>query len=393
MGAGASSTTLNDKLTSATPEELVSVLRDLPASENSRIAAALEATADDGAAEDGARHVDPNAPPFYPVAPEDGELDKISCVTERLYLANWRGADDREKRKELAITHIVAVGTEFVDDDEHGASYWKKDITDDESSGEDMGASLRDAAGFIHNAISGGGRCLVHCAAGISRSATCVLAYLLLHTERSLRDAFALVIAARRPIWPNDGFMRALIALETAHRKPAPPSITIDEYTEWGDYEPPEPEEDTDTRSALPRFQRGATFVVVKERLKKATSEPDGLGVVAAAAMATAAITPAALGSQGSLGSLLSGASPSTSTSTDRRHSPMLRSPLSRSGRHQLAREASDGVVTGRKASSSPGVPVAEEEAAQEEAATAEASKSSPPKPLETASHGATTTK
>jgi protein-tyrosine phosphatase len=86
---------------------------------------------------------------------------------------------------------------------QHGASYWKKDITDDESSGEEMGASLRDAAGFIHNAISGGGRCLVHCAAGISRSATCVLAYLLLHTERSLRDAFALVIAARRPIWPN----------------------------------------------------------------------------------------------------------------------------------------------------------------------------------------------
>ena len=68
--------------------------------------------------------VDPNAPPFYPVSPEDGELDLISKVTDRLFLANWRGADDLKKRKELGITHIAAVGSEFMGDSEDGVTYW-----------------------------------------------------------------------------------------------------------------------------------------------------------------------------------------------------------------------------------------------------------------------------
>ena len=54
-----------------------------------------------------------------------------------------------------------------------------------------------------------------------------------------LSDAFADLIGARRIVWPNDGFMRALLALEVEVRGAA--SFTIEDYVAWGDYEPPTP--------------------------------------------------------------------------------------------------------------------------------------------------------
>ena len=183
-------------------------------------------------------------PPFYPVAPEDGELDEISEVLPgKLYLTNWRGAEDRTKLKQLGVTHVAAVGAEFVDDEHEGLKTWKVDIQDEESAREEMASALRDAANFIAesqaNAHSNGqtGSCLVHCAAGVSRSATCSIAYLILHEKLTLLDAFRTVVSARRSVWPNDGFFSALIELEKQVHGKA--SVTLEEYISWGDYEGP----------------------------------------------------------------------------------------------------------------------------------------------------------
>ena len=78
----------------------------------------------------------------------------ISTVMDGLYLANWRGADDKDRVKELGVTHMVAVGTEFVDDKMEGIIFWKKDIGDDEDAADEMANSLREVAGFIHKSIS-----------------------------------------------------------------------------------------------------------------------------------------------------------------------------------------------------------------------------------------------
>ena len=223
-------------------------------------------------------------PPYYPVAPEDGELNEINLIVEGLYLSNWRGAEDEAQLAELGITHIAAVGTEFTEDEEHGRTFWKKDISDDESAGEEMSKALRDVAAFQHKALKGGGKCLVHCAAGISRSATCVLAYMVIHRKQRLFDALGVVIGARRPIWPNDGFMKALIALEAEVRK-GPPSIAIEDYIQWGDYELPPPSPDVavvenspspplSSRPAMPRLMRGPTFVDESTRESCRTESP-----------------------------------------------------------------------------------------------------------------------
>ena len=51
-----------------------------------------------------------------------------------------------------------------------------------------------------------------HCAAGISRSATMMLAVLMRVQRMSLISAFSLLHSKRPVVWPNRSFMRQLIA-------------------------------------------------------------------------------------------------------------------------------------------------------------------------------------
>jgi protein-tyrosine phosphatase len=71
-------------------------------------------------------------------------------------------------------------------------------------------------------------RCLVHCAAGVSRSPTIVLAYLIVEEKMTLREAFDLV-AARRFVLPNEGFMGRLMELEVKERGGAP-SVSMSDF-------------------------------------------------------------------------------------------------------------------------------------------------------------------
>ena len=53
----------------------------------------------------------------------------------------------------------------------------------------------------------------MHCQMGVSRSATVVLAYLMLHRDMSLMSA-ARAVRAKREIFPNEGFLKQLCMLE-----------------------------------------------------------------------------------------------------------------------------------------------------------------------------------
>ena len=62
------------------------------------------------------------------------------------------------------------------------------------------------------------GRILVHCAVGVSRSATLVLAYLMLYHRLTLVEAIKKV-KDHRGIIPNRGFLRQLLALDRRLRQ------------------------------------------------------------------------------------------------------------------------------------------------------------------------------
>ncbi|CAJ0964622.1 unnamed protein product [Ranitomeya imitator] len=62
-------------------------------------------------------------------------------------------------------------------------------------------------------------RLLVHCVVGISRSATLVLAYLMIHHQISLIQAIR-TVQEKRWISPNTGFLRQLMHLGEELRQP-----------------------------------------------------------------------------------------------------------------------------------------------------------------------------
>ena len=68
-----------------------------------------------------------------------------------------------------------------------------------------------DCIGFIKQAIGKGGRVLVHCFAGVSRSAAVVIAYLMQEHGLSVHSAYSLVRSKRPYIKPNEGFHDQLI--------------------------------------------------------------------------------------------------------------------------------------------------------------------------------------
>ena len=57
--------------------------------------------------------------------------------------------------------------------------------------------------------------CLVHCFAGMSRSATAVIVYLMLKRNMRLDEAYLLVKKGRPAIHPNDGFFKQMMELDT----------------------------------------------------------------------------------------------------------------------------------------------------------------------------------
>uniref|UniRef100_A0A0N5ADG3 Protein-tyrosine-phosphatase n=1 Tax=Syphacia muris TaxID=451379 RepID=A0A0N5ADG3_9BILA len=82
----------------------------------------------------------------------------------------------------------------------------------------------------IHAELADKGNVLIHCVAGVSRSATLCLAYLTKYHCKSLRDAYHLMASKRPMVRPVIGFWRQLIAFEEEIKKvPASVRLIVDE--------------------------------------------------------------------------------------------------------------------------------------------------------------------
>ena len=76
---------------------------------------------------------------------------------------------------------------------------------------------LAPARDFIGAAHKEGRAVLVHCMAGVNRSATLVVAHLLLRERRGLLEIFAECVAARHSILQNVSFQLQLCELAAKH--------------------------------------------------------------------------------------------------------------------------------------------------------------------------------
>lgn len=127
-----------------------------------------------------------------------------------VYLGKSNSALHLPTLQALNITHILMVGLDLVAHHPDHITY-KHILIDDKATERDvLLAALKDACDYIDVALAGGGSVLVHCHAGVSRSASVVIAWVMRTFGLTYVDAYTWVRKGRPIIKPNKGFQEAL---------------------------------------------------------------------------------------------------------------------------------------------------------------------------------------
>ncbi|XP_056387272.1 dual specificity protein phosphatase 13-like [Hyla sarda] len=143
---------------------------------------------------------------------------RVDEVWPNLYLGDLNTANNRYELWKLGITHVLnaAHGRRYSEGnpDFYGTSITYHGVPANDVPEFDMSKYFYSASEFIHKALTTPGvRLLVHCVVGISRSATLVLAYLMIHHQLSLVQAIR-TVQENRWISPNTGFLQQLLRLD-----------------------------------------------------------------------------------------------------------------------------------------------------------------------------------
>jgi len=125
-----------------------------------------------------------------------------------VFIGDIASAYNREKMKEIGITHVITavlgVAPQFPED----FVYMTVPVRDVAS--EDIQKYLKDTSQFITDALGGGGKVLVHCICGVSRSATIVAAWLMTRDGYTAEQAIKLLQSCRECVDPIPAFREQL---------------------------------------------------------------------------------------------------------------------------------------------------------------------------------------
>ena len=136
-------------------------------------------------------------------------MGTIQKVDNNVYISDYKAAANPHFIKKANITRIVKLFADSASDQRHpGVSYLVIDAIDHPDY--DISEAAMTAIPFIQQAIQNNERVLVHCRAGISRSATIVLFHLMINRNIPLDLALKVLIHIRPIINPNPGFMQHL---------------------------------------------------------------------------------------------------------------------------------------------------------------------------------------
>uniref|UniRef100_A0A665TVF5 Dual specificity protein phosphatase n=1 Tax=Echeneis naucrates TaxID=173247 RepID=A0A665TVF5_ECHNA len=149
----------------------------------------------------------------------------VNQVWPNLYIGNEVAARDKGSLHSLGITHIVnaAQGRQRVNT---GPRFYRDMTLDyygveaDDAIDFILSPFFYPTARYIRAALDikklwhlSPGRVFVHCLMGVSRSATLVLAFLMIAEGLTLKEAVA-AVRSHRDICPNSGFLQQLRSLD-----------------------------------------------------------------------------------------------------------------------------------------------------------------------------------
>lgn len=159
-------------------------------------------------------------------APTPMALDAATLVfPPSIYLGPRSSASSTSFLAANDISHILSVGSS-PPRQVPGIDYHRLSLTDSPSSS--IARVSRAANEIIELALATPtasnepnpvtqrrpGKILVHCSAGVSRSPTIIVAYLMQRHHMTLKEALGLVVRARPSVCPNPGFLSQLKEME-----------------------------------------------------------------------------------------------------------------------------------------------------------------------------------
>lgn len=125
-----------------------------------------------------------------------------------LFIGSESHAKHEYLLKRLGITHVIAIHDKAQRHFPHTFDYLLIAIKDKPLV--DVASHFADAHSFIRKALSNKGTVLVHCWAGVSRSATIVVSYMMQQDKLTFHEALRRVSDAKPDISPNPGFIHQL---------------------------------------------------------------------------------------------------------------------------------------------------------------------------------------
>ncbi|XP_053161643.1 dual specificity phosphatase 28 [Hemicordylus capensis] len=129
-------------------------------------------------------------------------------VADSLLISNSRSACNENLLAQEGVTFCINVSRQQPFPNSQQIQTLRVPVFDDPS--EDLYKYFESCSDAIEGTVRNGGKCLVYCKNGRSRSAAICTAYLMKHQHLSLKDAFEIVKIARPVAEPNAGFWSQL---------------------------------------------------------------------------------------------------------------------------------------------------------------------------------------
>ncbi|KAH8270278.1 hypothetical protein KR018_006470, partial [Drosophila ironensis] len=132
-------------------------------------------------------------------------------VLPGLYVGNYRDSKDHTQLERFKISHIIAIhdSPRRLLPDKHYLCVMASDTPD-----QNLSQYFSVCNDFIHAARLREGNVLIHCLAGMSRSVTVAVAYIMTATHLNWKEALKVVRAGRAVANPNTGFQNQLQEFE-----------------------------------------------------------------------------------------------------------------------------------------------------------------------------------
>ena len=152
------------------------------------------------------------------VGPEEDKDFPVE-ILPHLYLGNAANSVDREALARHRIQYVLNVTPDLPNVFESAGSIKYMQIPISDHWNQNLASFFPQAIQFIEEARSSDKGVLVHCLAGVSRSVTITVAYLMHKCSLSLNDAFNLVRSRKSNVAPNFHFMEQLHSFEKELRE------------------------------------------------------------------------------------------------------------------------------------------------------------------------------